>query len=105
MSKKAPYRTKQMTELLTFLKSVPGRHVTVNDISKHFAQMQTSVGTTTIYRHLEKMVDEGLVAKYIIDGTSSACFVYIGDTDSTSEQTRYHCKCRKVRESHSPAVQ
>ena len=52
MSKKAPYRTKQMTELLTFLKSVPGRHVTVNDISKHFAQMQISVGTTTIYRHL-----------------------------------------------------
>ena len=26
---KAPYRTKQMTEILTFLKSVQGRHVTV----------------------------------------------------------------------------
>ena len=25
---KAPYKTKQMTEILTFLKSVQGRHVT-----------------------------------------------------------------------------
>ena len=28
---KAPYKTKQMTEILTFLKSVQGRHVTVNE--------------------------------------------------------------------------
>lgn len=95
MSNKAPYRTRQMTELLTFLKSVPGRHVTVNDISEHFKQMQISVGTTTIYRHLEKMVNEGLVAKYIVDGTSSACFAYIGNAESAAKQTCYHCKCER----------
>ena len=36
MSKGSALR-KQMTELLTFLKSVPGRLCVVNDISKHFA--------------------------------------------------------------------
>ena len=61
---KAPYKTKQMTEILTFLKSVQGRHVTVNEICDFFREKGISVGTTTIYRHLEKMVKEGLVAKY-----------------------------------------
>ena len=62
---KAPYKTKQMTEILTFLKSVQGRHVTVNEICDFFREKGISVGTTTIYRHLEKMVKEGLAAKYV----------------------------------------
>ena len=48
---KAPYKTKQMTEILTFLKSVQGRHVTVNEICDFFREKGISVGTTTIYRH------------------------------------------------------
>ena len=45
---KAPYKTKQMTEILTFLKSVQGRHVTVNEICDFFREKGISVGTTTI---------------------------------------------------------
>ena len=94
---KAPYKTKQMSEILTFLKSVQGEHVTVKDICDYFASQGISVGTTTVYRHLEKMVQEGLVAKYIIDGTSSACFEYTGSSgeDEGKKQTCYHCKCEK----------
>ena len=51
---KAPYKTKQMTELLTFLKSVQGSHVTVNDTCEYFQTNGIAVGTT-IYRHLEKI--------------------------------------------------
>ena len=91
---KAPYKTKQMTEILTFLKSVQGRHVTVNEICDFFREKGISVGTTTIYRQLEKMVKEGLVAKYVIDGSSSACFEYIGDHGEEHENC-YHCKCEK----------
>ena len=49
---KAPYKTKQMTEILTFLKSVQGRHVTVNEICDFFREKGISVGTTTIYREV-----------------------------------------------------
>ena len=92
---KAKYKTKQMTELLTFLKSVKGSHVTVSDISDYFKKQEIAVGTTTIYRQLEKMVKEGIVAKYIVDGTSSACFEYIGSKDVESNSVCYHCKCEK----------
>ena len=92
---KAPYKTKQMTEILTFLKSVQGRHVTVNEICDFFREKGISVGTTTIYRHLEKMVKEGLAAKYVVDGSSSACFEYLGAEEHCHKISCFHCKCEK----------
>ena len=91
---RAQYKTKQMTELLAFLKSVQGSHVTVKDICDYFEIRGITVGTTTIYRQLEKMVSEGRVAKYVVDGTSSACFEYTGDEEE-SQAVCYHCKCEK----------
>ena len=92
---KAPYKTKQMTEILTFLKSVQGRHVTVNEICDFFREKGISVGTTTIYRHLERMVKEGLAAKYVVDGSSSACFEYLGAEEHCHKTSCFHCKCEK----------
>ena len=92
---KAPYKTKQMTEILTFLKSVQGRHVTVNEICDFFREKGISVGTTTIYRHLEKMVKGGLAAKYVVDGSSSACFEYLGAEEHCHKTSCFHCKCEK----------
>lgn len=92
---KGQYKTRQMTELLTFLKSVGGNHVTVNDIRKYFEDKGISVGTTTIYRNIEKLVEEGLVTKYIIDGNSSACFQYIEKQEDFGKHISYHCKCEK----------
>ena len=60
---KARYKTKQMTELHTFLQSVQGQHVTVQEIREYFKDREIAVGTTTIYRQLEKMVKEGLKKK------------------------------------------
>ena len=84
-----------MTEILTFLKSVQGRHVTVNEICDFFREKGISVGTTTIYRHLEKMVKEGLAAKYVVDGSSSACFEYLGAEEHCHKMSCFHCKCEK----------
>lgn len=90
---KAQYKTKQMVEILAFLESVKGSHVTVSDICHYFEEKGIAVGTTTVYRQLEKMVKEGVVAKYVVDGGNSACFEYIGEHDKEEKQTCYHCKC------------
>ena len=95
VARKAQYQTKQMAELLAFLKSVPGSHITVNDICDHFKKEGITVGMTTVYRHLERMVKQGVVAKYIIEGSSSACFEYIGGQDDCEPPSCYHCKCEK----------
>ncbi len=92
---KAQYKTKQMTELLAFLQSVEGSHVTVHDICDYFEAKGIAVGTTTVYRNLEKMVKEGAVAKYVVDGASSACFEYLGNRGREKNALCYHCKCEK----------
>ena len=72
MANKSQYRTKQMAEILSYLQSMQGSHVTVHDIHAYFKSKNISVGTTTIYRHLDRMVAEGIVAKYVVDEKSSA---------------------------------
>lgn len=95
MTSKVQYKTRQMTELLSYLKSVQGSHVTVNDICEYFSSEGIAVGTTTVYRNLERMVKQGLVARYVIEGSSSAYFEYIGERDSISHSASFHCKCQK----------
>lgn len=87
------YQTKQRDELLNFLKSVKGEHITVNDVVEHLSRQGKRIGTTTVYRQLEKMVEQGLVAKYIIDPGSPACFEYISENDHVPEGKCYHCIC------------
>ena len=71
MSEKAQYRTRQITELENYLCSMEGKHVTVSDICKYFKSQGISIGTTTVYRQLDRMVEQGLVAKYVVDGMLS----------------------------------
>ncbi len=95
MDSKPKYKTKQREELLEYLKTVPGKHITVNDVYEYFKQHGRTIGQTTIYRQLERMVDEGLVNKYIIDGNSPACFEFIGEHVHSKEEVCFHCKCEK----------
>ena len=89
------YRTKQREALISYLRTVPGRHVTAGDICAHFAASGTPIGTATVYRQLEGLVDEGLVNKYIIDSGSPACFEFVGENVHIDGAACYHCKCEK----------
>ena len=93
MARRSRYQTKQMNLLAAYLAGKQGEHVTAGDICEYFTREGESIGTATVYRHLERMVDQGVVAKYTVDGTSGACFEYVGDQAADSRQTCYHCKC------------
>ena len=80
MGTKAPYQTKQMKQILSYLQTVEGTHVTVADVCCFFKGQGITIGTTTVYRNLEKMVEQGMVAKYNVDCHKTSCF---------------HCKCEK----------
>ena len=95
MEQKQKYRTKHSAELIAYLQSIPGRHFTVGDVGDYFKTQGTPMGTTTIYRQLDRLVDEGLVNKYIIDATSPACFEYVGEAHADPEEVCFHCKCEK----------
>ena len=93
MGVKAQYKTHQRKELLDYLESSKGQHVTAADVCGHLQQQGKNIGMTTVYRQLERMVDEGLVNKYTFEGASSACFEYTGQGGHVADAVCFHCKC------------
>ena len=85
-------QNQQRDELRAFLEQAPGRHITAGDVCEYFRQAGRPIGMATVYRQLEKMVDEGIVTKYSIDANTPACFEYLGT--HLNEDTCYHCKCQ-----------
>lgn len=92
MNKNKVYKTKQKTEILDYLKSVKNTHINVQEIFNYLNSINKPVGVTTIYRHLESLVKEGVVKKYLFDNSSAACFQYI---DDCSPKIHFHFKCSK----------
>ena len=95
MNSRSKYRTKQREILLAYLETVPGTHITANDVCEHFKAQGAPIGQSTVYRQLERLVDEGIINKYIIDANSPACFEYVGPDKHVDTEVCYHCKCEK----------
>ena len=72
------YNTKQKEILLKFLRENSSEHITVQKIYNFMNNAGTPMGTATIYRQLDKLVEQGLVRKYLLDGRSGE---------------HYHLKC------------
>lgn len=90
---KAQYQTRQRSELLDFLKEHMGVHFTAAEIQKRLKDTGTSIGTATIYRQLEKLIDEGSVLKYVNGPGTSACFEYLPPEKQEEPEEEFHCKC------------
>ena len=89
------YKTKQRDIILKYFEKKPGVHITAADVYEYLNSKGESIGQATIYRQLEKLVDEGLLNKYIMDASSPACFEYVGMSAHKSGKTCFHCKCEK----------
>lgn len=84
---KNDYNTKQKSALINFLKDNGGIHTTAADIANGLKSQGIKIGTATVYRHLDRLVTDGLVKKYITDG--GACYQYGEDCHGN----HFHLKC------------
>lgn len=95
MNSQSKYKTRQRDLLISYFENKPDGHVTARDVYNYFLESGVSIGQATIYRQLERFVDEGLVKKYIIDENTPACFEYAGESVSCNHEICFHCKCEK----------
>lgn len=86
------YRTKHSKELLDYMMNIPGQHITAQEVCEYFKNNGNPMGLATVYRQLERLVSEGLVQKYNLEG-ASACFEYIGQGGYNHDENCFHCKC------------
>lgn len=90
---KTGYRTRAQEELLAYLKLTPGVHHTAAELKEHFASSGVPIGTATIYRQLERFVEEGQIHKYFIGSGDSACYSF--EDSSAVCSPHFHCKCEQ----------
>lgn len=93
LSARGKYRSKYYEQILEYLKSSPGHHFNVSEIHKDLAERGSPIGVTTIYRQLDRMVEAGIVNKYVIDSSSPSCYEYAGREKSEEKDAFYHCRC------------
>jgi Fur family ferric uptake transcriptional regulator len=89
------YNTRQGKFILDYLASLGDSHVTVNGIVRHFEDEGIAVSQTTVYRHLEKMAEKGLIRKYVLDG-AGVCYQYIEKNGNCREH--FHLVCENCGE-------
>ena len=63
MNVRNQYNTRQRSRLLEYMQTVPGEHFTAKDVCDYFQSCGTPIGVATVYRQLERMVEEGLHCK------------------------------------------
>lgn len=89
------YKTKQQAVIKQYLELQKDGYVTVSQIEKYLKENDCGVGLTTIYRHLEKMEQDGIVTRFKVDGQPGACFQYIENSD---DHNCFYIKCETCGE-------
>lgn len=85
------YHTKQRDTLLEKLQKMGQAPFTANDLLLKLMTSQKKVSKATVYRTLEKLVQDGLVRKYYIYPNESAFYQYLGDHQDCDNH--FHCVC------------
>lgn len=85
------YQTRQSKRILDELRKNKERHLTAEEIYLRLKASGEGVGQTTVYRHLEKLCEEGTVRKYLSGNGSSACFQFV--EQGAQCHAHYHLKC------------
>ncbi|MDE6781509.1 MAG: transcriptional repressor [Ruminococcus sp.] len=91
MKQDSGYKTRQKEKLLDYLVRNKEKHTNVQEISAFLTAEGTPVGTATIYRQLDRLVECGVVRRYNFDGKTGACYQYIEDDNDCHEH--FHLKC------------
>ena len=91
----AEYKTKQRQLILDYLIKNRDIHVTADMLIKYFEFHGTPIGKTTVYRNLDRLVEENVVRKFLVDG-ASACYQYIPDNGRCKEH--FHFRCSECEE-------
>lgn len=85
------YKTKQRSAILDCLKENCESSMTVEEISDFMKGEGYTVGKTTVYRYIEKLVQTGEVRKFVAGNGKSATFQFIERHHDCNEHI--HLKC------------
>ncbi len=90
------YHTKQKDLILECLKA-RGGHMTAQDVIRALADAGHGVGSATVYRRLDRLVESGEARKFVVDEKLGACYQYAGNDGECERHSHLMCvRCGKL---------
>lgn len=83
------YSTEQRQQLLAFLKKHRDRQFSVDEISEELNAC-SDISISSVYRNINKMVENGDIVRRAVDGSRKFTYQYVGDSCC---QSHIHMKC------------
>lgn len=97
MARSEGYKTKNRQQILEFLRIKKDHSVSVSEIKENMEKIGCEVNLSTIYRYMDKLVEEGSVMKYISEKGEKAGFQYIEPEHDCHCHLHLQCvKCGKI---------
>ena len=96
MATRDRYRTKQQKIILAYLQTHENTTLTVEHIWTALREKGTEVGQTTVYRALERLVEEHFVVKIPSASGNCAQYRYVGESASTTSGKLVCLTCNKT---------
>lgn len=93
MKEKKVYNTKQRDLILRTIEELGENHFTAADLTGLLAKKGLIVGQATVYRMIDRLEESGELRKYIIDGTTAACYQNTNFTKKEKCSEHFHMKC------------
>lgn len=93
MMEQRSYKTRQRSQVLECLMQNSEKHMTADEILAQLRNMNIEIGKSTVYRTLERLIEEKKVRKYLSDEGQSACYQYIDENGSCTRH--FHLKCTR----------
>ena len=93
MNQKRIYNTKQKDKIIGSISSFGDKHFTAAELISKINSEGISVGQATIYRMIDRMVNKGELRKYIVDGTTAACYQLAEKSHEKKCSEHFHLKC------------
>ncbi len=89
----AGYQTQQRKALVDFLSRHPGQALTAQALCQALKEDRTAhpIGDSTVYRLLQKLAAEGVIKRYLLEG--SRCYVYEMPLQGDHCGGHLHIKC------------
>ena len=90
MSSPRQYKTKQKELILDCIRLHQGSFITIKDVTEALRARHEKVGTATIYRNLDRLEEEGIITRCVIEGIDGVCYRYL---QNSPENVYFFLKC------------
>lgn len=91
------YSTVKRDKILQFLKTNSERAVSVPDIMDFLKDENMDMNKTSVYRYLDRLMEQNQLLKFVSDKGNMTMFQYMGDERECYDHLHIQCvRCKKV---------